>query len=49
MNKKKFTICVHDSVTYCDIEAETEGDAIELALDWWSYRQPRCEVIEEKE
>ena len=46
---KKFTICVHDIVTYWDIEAETEAEAVELALDWWSYRKPRCEVTEEKD
>ena len=33
MNKKKFTICVHDIVTYWDIEAEDETEAIEQALD----------------
>ena len=49
MNKKKFTVVVHDNVTYWDIEAETEGDAIELALDWWSCRQPQYEVIEQKD
>ena len=45
--KTKYTITVHDSVTYFDIEAESEEDAIQQALDWWVDRQPRCEVTKE--
>jgi hypothetical protein len=47
--KKKFTICLHDIVTYWDIEAETETEAIEQALDMWIDRRPRCEVTEQKD
>ena len=46
---KKFTICVHDIVTYWDIEAESETEAIEQALDMWIDRRPRCEVTEQKD
>ena len=47
--KTKYRVIVHDIVTYYDIEAESEEDAIQQALDWWVDRQPRCEVIEETE
>lgn len=49
MSKKKFTICVHDIVTYWDIEAEDETEAIEQALDMWIDRRPRCEVTEQRD
>ena len=47
--KKKFTICLHDITTYRDIEADTEEEAIEKALDWWDARQPQYEVTEQKD
>ena len=46
---KKFTITVHDIVTYWDIEAEDETEAIEQALDMWVDRRSRCEVTEQKD
>lgn len=49
MSKQKFTITIHDTVTYWDIEAETEAEAVELALELWDERQPQCEVIEHKD
>ena len=47
--KKKFTVCVHDAAIYGVIEAETEAEAIEQALEWWDERQPQCEVTEQKD
>lgn len=47
--KKKFTVIVHDIATYNDIEAESEDEAIEQALEWWDERQPRWKVVEENE
>lgn len=47
--KKKFTVCVHDIVTYWDIEADTEEEAIEQAWEMWEERKPNFRVTVEVE
>lgn len=47
--KKTFTVIIHDIATYNDIEAETEDEAVEIALEWWDEREPRWKVFEEKD
>ena len=44
--EKLWQIEIKDSVTYVDIEAETEEDAIEQALFFWEQRQPQIEWTE---
>lgn len=45
---KKFYVMIRDSVDY-EIEAETEEDAIEKALDYWAEREPEFYVDDEEE
>ena len=48
----KYEVSFKDCVTYKRIEAETKGEAIEIALGWWVERMPqiiKCDKIEEEE
>ena len=45
---KKFYVMIRDSVDY-EIEAETEEQAIEKALDYWAEREPDIFVDDEEE
>ena len=47
--KKTFSVIIHDIATYNDIEAESEEEAVEIALEWWDEREPRWKVFEEKD
>ena len=44
----KYYVMVRDSVDY-EIEAETEEQAIEIALDYWVERNPDIFVDDEEE
>ena len=48
---KIFNVEITDNAWYPEIEAETEEEAIQAALDWWLERQPeiRCEDVIENE
>ena len=46
--EKLWQIEIEDSVTYVDIEAETEEEAIEQALYYWEQRQPQIKWTEIK-
>lgn len=45
---KKFYVMIRDSVDY-EVEAETEEDAIESALEWWAERNPDIFVDNDEE
>ena len=45
---KKFYVMIRDSVDY-EVEAETESDAIEKALEWWTERWPDIFVDDDEE
>lgn len=45
---KVFDVYIDDSVQYGQIEAKTKEEAIVIALDWWTERQPNI-IIEERE
>ena len=45
---KIFTVDVRDSTIY-EIEAENQEEAIEVALEYWSQREPDAYVIGEDE
>ena len=45
---KKFYVMIRDSVDY-EIEAETEEDAIEIALEAWGEREPDVFVDTDEE
>ena len=45
---KKFYIMIRDSVDY-EIEAETEDEAIDKALEYWAEREPEFYVDGEEE
>ena len=44
----KFNIEISDNAYYPDIEAETEDQAIYMALSWWMDRSPdiHCEEVD---
>ena len=46
---KKFDVNIKVDTWYCAIEAETEQEAIEIALEWFLEYQPEvyCEESEE--
>lgn len=51
---KKWNVKITDSTYYDDIEAETEQEAIDMALEWWGEKWPRwpdvfVEEVEEDE
>ena len=48
---KMFNVEITDNAWYPEIEAETEEEAIMIAMDWWLERQPdiRCEEVTENE
>ena len=48
---KKYNVFIYDATTYQDIEADSEEEAIEIALEWWNERMPTitCFSSEEKE
>ena len=48
---KKFNVNISADTWYCDIEAETQGEAIQQALEWFLEYQPHiyCEESEEEE
>lgn len=45
-----YTVGIFDDVEYVNIEAESESEAIEQALEWWNEREPGvyC-TVQEKE
>ena len=45
---KKFYVMIRDSADY-EIEAETEEQAIERALDYWAERKPDVFVDDDEE
>ena len=48
---KKYNVFIYDSTTYQEIEANSEEEAREIALEWWNERMPfiTCFHSEEKE
>ena len=48
---KKYNVFIYDSTTYQEIEADSEEEAREIALEWWNERMPfiTCFHSEEKE
>ena len=48
---KKYNIFIYDAVTYQAIKADSEEQAIEIALEWWKEQMPTitCFPSEEKE
>ena len=48
-SQRKYRVVVHDTATYCDIEAKSEEEAIQQALDWWIDRRPTFHVTVEYE
>ena len=40
----KFTISIKDACVYPLIEADTQEEAIEKALEWWNERMPNIQV-----
>lgn len=45
---KKFYVMIRDSADY-EVEAETEEQAIEIALDYWAERDPDIFVDNDEE
>lgn len=43
----KYKITVTDTVTYY-VEADSDGEAIDMALEWWAERDPLIEMKEEE-
>ena len=45
----RFNIEISDNAYYPDVEAETEEEAIYIALEWWIERKPTifCEEVTE--
>lgn len=37
---KKYNVFIYDATTYQEIEADSEEQAIEIALEWWNERIP---------
>ena len=46
---KKFDVIIKADTCYFDIEAETKEEAIEQALEWFSYYDPDIFVTESEE
>ena len=48
---KKYNVFIYDATTYQEIEADSEEQAIEIALEWWKEQMPTiaCFPSEEKE
>ena len=48
---KKYNVFIYDATTYQEIEADSEEEAIVIALEWWIERMPTitCFPSEEKE
>lgn len=46
---KKFDVNIKADTWYCAIEAETEQEAIERALEWFLEYEPDVYCIESKE
>ena len=48
---KKYNVFIYDATTYQEIEADSEEEAREIALEWWNERMPTitCFPSEEKE
>lgn len=48
---KKYDVMIYDAVTYRAIEADSEEQAKEIALEWWNERMPTilCFQSEEEE
>ena len=51
MKYNKYEVSLQDCAVYYGIEAETEEEVIEIALEWWAERKPmyNCEKIEGEE
>lgn len=43
----RYCVDLKDTVCYDGIEADTEEEAIEMALEWWSNRTPDISCEEE--
>lgn len=35
-----WTVSLEDEITYCGIEADTEEEAVQIALNFWIERNP---------
>ena len=46
---KKFDVNIKADAWYCAIEADTEQEAIEKALEWFLCREPDVYCIESEE
>ena len=48
---KLYNVEISDNAWYPEIEAETEEEAIMIAMNWWLERQPeiKCEEVTENE
>ena len=46
---KKFDVNIKADTWYCAIEAETEREAIEKALEWFLWHEPDVYCTESKE
>ena len=48
---KKYNVFIYDATTYQEIEADSEEEVREIALEWWNERIPfiTCFCSEEKE
>ena len=47
---KKYNVFIYDSTTYQEIEADSEEQAIEIALEWWKEQMPTISCFQsEKE
>lgn len=47
---KKYNVFIYDATTYQEIEADSEEQAIEIALEWWNERIPTISCFQsEKE
>ena len=45
----KHRVFIYDAVVYDGIEADSEEQAKEIALEWWNERMPTVIAFEEKE
>ena len=48
MKKKRYSISIEDFIHY-DLEADSEEEAIEIALEYWAEREPDVYVEEDEE
>ena len=46
---KKFDVNIKADTWYCAVEADTEQEAIERALEWFLWYEPDVYCIESKE